>query len=852
MTQFKISTAASTLILTGVVAFTLAGCQQTKTPSTAETDNGVNQSAQLWPQLSMEVKKNAAIEARIDKLLSKMTIEQKVAQTIQPEIRDFTVEDMRHYGFGSYLNGGGSFPKGNKHASVKDWVNFADAMYQASMDSSIDGIAIPTMWGTDAVHGHNNVIGATLFPHNIGLGAMDDPAWSKMIAQATAEEVAATGIDWAFAPTVAVVQDDRWGRTYESYSEDPALVERYAHAFVQGMQGEPEQLLPQQRVISTVKHFIGDGGTQNGDDQGDNLSTEQQLVEIHAPGYFGGLSAGAQTVMASFNSWHGKKNHGNHYLLTEVLKNRLGFDGLVVGDWNGHGQVKGCTNESCSIAFNAGVDIFMVPGQSWKPLYENTIAQVKSGEISMERLNDAVRRILRVKFRAGLFDKPSPAHRALAGKAEIIGNEKHRAIAREAVRKSLVLLKNNHQLLPLSPKQNIVVVGDAANNIAQQSGGWSITWQGTENTNADFPGATSIYQGIANAVTAAGGHISFSSTAELTSKPDVAIVVFGETPYAEGHGDLANLEFERGNKKSLAILKALKAQNIPVVSVFITGRPLWINPELNASDAFVVAWLPGSEGQGVADVILTDASGNIQYDFEGKLPFSWPKQPSQAVLNFYQTPYEPLFAYRYGLTYQSNKQLPQLDETIVVDSNQQPQAMVLFNGVTAKPWQLMLGNSQQQLAMTTNTQTIQGLTVRTTDKVIQEDALSLTWDGSTSAAFFLQSNFPNDLREQSLNQQQLQFSLKLTDNTTTALTVAMNCRLNCTQGVNLTNKLAELQPNQWYSVAIDLTCFAKAGVDFAQIANVFTLESAQAAQISIADLKIDAATEADVKVSCSE
>ena len=279
-----------------------------------------------------------------------------------------------------------------------------------------------------------------------------------------------------FAPTVAVVRDDRWGRTYEGYSEDPEIVREYSAAIVKGLQGHADKdFLGDSRVISTIKHFLGDGGTEGGDDQGNNLSSEQELFDIHAQGYVGGLEAGAQSVMASFNSWHGEKLHGNKYLITNVLKEKMGFDGFVVGDWNGHGQIPGCTNESCSQTVNAGLDIFMVPTDAWKPLYENTIDQVKSGEIKMSRIDDAVSRILRVKFRAGIFNKPSPANRAISGKLELIGAAEHRQVARQAVRESLVLLKNKNNILPLKPNTNVLVAGGGADNIGQQSGGWPAT-----------------------------------------------------------------------------------------------------------------------------------------------------------------------------------------------------------------------------------------------------------------------------------------------------------------------------------------------------------------------------------------
>jgi len=377
--QFK-SNSFTTGMFCLLITPLFVGCNVNKSlsePSIKPDETTAPANIEIWPTLDIAVKKDNVIEAKVASLLATMTLEQKVAQMIQPEIRDINVEDMRKYGFGSYLNGGGAFPNNDKHSTPSDWVNLAEDMYQASIDDSLDGNKIPTMWGTDAVHGHNNVIGATLFPHNIALGATNNPKLIEKIAAITATEVMVTGIDWVFAPTVAVIRDDRWGRTYEGYSEDPEIVREYSSAIVKGLQGAANKdFLGDKRVISTVKHFLGDGGTEGGDDQGNNLSSEQALFELHGQGYVGGLTAGAQSVMASFNSWHGKKNHGNKYLLTDLLKEKMGFDGFVVGDWNGHGQVKGCSNESCPQAINAGLDIFMVPTDAWKPLYENTIVQV--------------------------------------------------------------------------------------------------------------------------------------------------------------------------------------------------------------------------------------------------------------------------------------------------------------------------------------------------------------------------------------------------------------------------------------------------------------------------------------------
>lgn len=813
----------------------------------------------LWPKLNIAVKKDSDIETKIQQLLSTMTLEQKVAQMIQPEIRDIAVEDMRKYGFGSYLNGGGSFPHGDKHSTPADWINLAEAMYQASIDDAIDGISIPTMWGTDAVHGHNNVIGATLFPHNIGLGAANNAALIEDIATITATEVMVTGIDWVFAPTVAVVRDDRWGRTYEGYSEDPEIVRSYSSAIVKGLQGAADKdFLGDNRVISTVKHFIGDGGTEGGDDQGDTLASEKEMFDIHAQGYVGGLTAGAQSVMASFNSWHGKKNHGSQYLLNDVLKDRMGFDGFVVGDWNGHGQVKGCSNESCSQAVNAGLDIFMVPTDAWKPLYENTINQVKSGEISQARIDDAVSRILRVKFRAGLFTKPSPAKRALSGKTELIGASDHRTVAKQAVRESLVLLKNKNNLLPLLPKQNILVAGDGANNIGKQSGGWTITWQGTNNTNQEFPGGTSIYQGIADQVNNAGGKVTLSEDGSFTNKPDVAIVVFGENPYAEGHGDRANVDYQRGEKTDLALLKKLKAQGIPVVSIFLSGRPLWINAELNASDAFVAAWLPGSEGQGIAEVILAKPDNSIQYNFKGKLSYSWPNSPEQAIVNRFDDNYAPLLPYGFGLQYGDENLLnDMLNETVKRDLSKVT-ARKIFNGAMIKPWLLWMFSGNEQVEVNSSSYAIGSLKYRTVDKNVQEDALQISLAGAARAGMRIvsKSNFREDLRSDLEVNSALQFQVKVSVKPTSSVMLAMKCEDdggtegNCGAAIDITKQLSELPVNEWHTMSIDMACYAKSGMNMSGVVVPFELSSTGKVTLSLAEIRLEPNMASDAILSC--
>jgi len=809
----------------------------------------------IWPTLDIAVKADPQIEEKIVSLLATMTLEQKVAQMIQPEIRDISVEDMRKYGFGSYLNGGGAFPNNDKHARPADWVNLAEAMYQASVDDSLDGSKIPTMWGTDAVHGHNNVIGATLFPHNIGLGATNNPELIERIAEITAIEVMVTGIDWVFAPTVAVVRDDRWGRTYEGYSEDPEIVREYSSAIVKGLQGAASKdFLGDKRVISTVKHFIGDGGTEGGDDQGDNLSSEQELLDIHGQGYVGGLTAGAQSVMASFNSWHGKKSHGNKYLLTDVLKEKMGFDGFVVGDWNGHGQVKGCSNESCPQAINAGLDIYMVPTDAWKPLYENTIAQVNKGDISQTRIDDAVSRILRVKFRAGLFDKPSPVNRTLSGRTELIGATEHREVARQAVRESLVLLKNKANLLPLSANQHLLIAGDGADNIGKQSGGWTITWQGTNNFNDDFPGGSSIYDGIKQQVNAQGGSVELNVDGFYQTKPDVAIVVFGEEPYAEGVGDIENLEYQQGIKQDLALLKRLKADGIKVVALFISGRPMWVNAELNASDAFVAVWLPGSEGAAVADVLFTQQNGDINYDFTGKLSYSWPANASQVKINRFDKDYQPLLPYGFGLSYNDNNVLADNLAVSTKKSTTSLQRITLFESSIKAPWKMMITDTDSSSGMNSSIIENKALYLRTIDREVQEDARRIIFNGTEKGQVAFTSSFATDLTPYNKANSALELTVRLPEShrysEQQGVYLSMTCGKQCQGKVNISKELSLLKVDQWHTLSIDIQCFEKSGTDMSNIISPFVLSSTTALSIDFTDVFIKPNSIDAANVSC--
>ena len=657
-------------------------------------------------------------DARIADLISRMSVERKVAQLIQPQINSFTAEDMRRYRFGSYLNGGNGGPYGNEYAEASEWLKLADEMYLASVEPMPGGEpVIPTMWGTDAVHGHTNIIRATIFPHNIALGATRDADLVRRVGEATAVEIEVTGIDWNFSPTIAVAQDDRWGRTYESYSEDPAIVAPLGAALVEGLQGrkgDPNRL-GAGHVIATAKHFFGDGGTDQGVDQGEVTGDIEALKAIHAAPYPAAIAAGVETIMASFNSINGEKMHGNKSLLTDVLRGELGFDGLVVGDWNGHGQVAGCTNTDCPQSLLAGLDIYMVP-DDWKGLLETTVAQVKDGTIPMARLDEAVTRILRVKMRAGLLgDMLQPSKRPNAGDYALLGSADHRAIAREAVAKSQVLLKNNG-ILPLKKGANILVAGRAADDIAQASGGWTLTWQGGGDLdNSYFPGATSIWKGLETAVKEGGGSATLSPDGQYSSKPDAAVVVFGEEPYAEFAGDRKHLGFT--DEEGLGLLRKFKAEGVPTVAVFLSGRPMWVNREMNAADAFVASWLPGSEGAGVADV-LTGATPAT-----GKLGFSWPATCDFGPLN---GPDGALFPVGYGRALTDTSPTAQLDEDcaplLAGPTRALFEAGRLADGTFAFAVKPNVEGEGEYLAQMRGDLTDAGVTVRGYDRDAQEDA----------------------------------------------------------------------------------------------------------------------------------
>jgi beta-glucosidase len=615
--------------------------------------------AQIWPKADIAASSDPALDARVRAIVASMTLEQKVGQMTQADIRSITPDEVRRYYIGSILNGGGAWPSMNMHSSVGDWLKLSDAFYRASMSTDMK-VKVPVIWGTDAVHGHNNVFGATLFPHNIGLGAAHDSALVERIGRATAQQVRATGISWTFAPTLAVVQNPRWGRTYESYSSDPQLVRSYGEAMVRGLQGK---LGSPTSVIATAKHWLGDGGTFHGKDQGETRTSEANLARTHAAGYYGALAANVRTVMVSYSSFtdthtgkHWGKMHGNAHLVGDVLKHRMGFDGLVVSDWNAIGQVPGCTNWHCPQAINAGIDLVMVP-DDWKKFIASTVSDVRAGRIPMSRIDDAVSRIIRVKLESGLFDA-SPAS-GPHPEPSVLHSRQVRELAREAVRKSLVLLKNDGAVLPLRPAGKILVVGKGAASLPMQAGGWSLTWQGDKTSTSDYPFADTLLAALVKKL--GPNRVEYSADGSGVNVRDYSAVVMvaAEKPYAEGAGDItfpASMRHTSRYPDQLRTLERVSGKGVPVVTLLYSGRPVAANDLINRSDAFIAAWLPGTEGMGLADMLLAAPDGRPAFDFTGRLPFDWPQGdclPRDGGIQFHRG---------YGLSLATRSRLGRLPE----------------------------------------------------------------------------------------------------------------------------------------------------------------------------------------------
>lgn len=575
------------------------------------------------------------INKKVDALMSKMTLEEKIGQMTQVDLDAIkqNPDDIAKYSLGSLLCGGNTEVP---DISAKGWAQSYQQYQNIALKSRLK---IPIIFGIDAVHGHNNVDGATIFPHNIGLGATRNPKLVEKVARITALEVRGTGMQWAFAPCVAVARNERWGRTYESFGENPELSKSLGAAAVLGLQ--TKNLKDKTSVLASVKHFMGDGGTTNGKDQGNTECDMNTLREIHLAPYIDAIKAGAKNIMVSYSSWNGLKMHGNKYLLSDVLKKELGFKGFLVSDWAAIDQLGKDYKTDIEISINAGLDMIMIPNG---PDKENNYVQfinflkelVNEGKVPIERIDDAVRRILSVKFEMGLFENYK-VDKKLTAK---VGSKEHRQVAREAVRQSLVLLKNDKNILPLSKSlKRIHVTGRAADDIGIQCGGWTISWQG--NTGNVISGGTTILQAIKNTVSKKT-EITTSTDGKGAEGADVCLVVVGENPYAEMFGDREDLSL---SKDDIQTIENAKASGVPVVVILFSGRPMIITDQISKVDGFIAAWLPGTEGQGVADVLFGD------FKPVGKLPHSWPKSMNQIPINVGDKNYDPLFPYGFGLSY---------------------------------------------------------------------------------------------------------------------------------------------------------------------------------------------------------
>ncbi|WP_345776613.1 glycoside hydrolase family 3 N-terminal domain-containing protein [Pseudoxanthomonas sp. PXM02] len=840
--------------LLGASLLACLSCTAKKEPEQTPAADAASDAAELkdWPALKSSFAQDPAVEARVAEILASMTLEQKVGQMVQPEIKSISPADVRTYYIGSVLNGGGSWPAMNKHAKVEDWVKLADAYYDASMSTDAK-IPVPVIWGTDAVHGHSNVYGATIFPHNIGLGAAHDVELIERIAEATGQSTRATGVTWTFAPTVAVAQDARWGRTYESYSSQPALIREYATAYVKGMQG----LLDKDgNVVATAKHFIGDGATDGGKDQGNATITQSTMINVHGQGYYGAIEAGVQTVMASFNSWNdvaaGKdygKMHGTRDLLTVALKEKMGFDGFVVSDWNGIGQVTGCTDDSCPQAINAGIDMVMVPDK-WKSFITNTIAQVKSGEIPQARIDDAVTRILRVKLRARLWEhKPSASQ--FAGKPESLV---HRDLARRAARESLVLLKNDGGTLPLKKNQRVLLVGKSADSISNQTGGWSLTWQGTDNTNADFPNADSLAAGLREQLGEANVLLRESAEGVDPASYDVIVAAIGETPYAETNGDIVpsdTMSHSRRHPEDLATLKAAAATGKPVVTVLLSGRALYANDLINLSSSFVAAWLPGTEGKGVTDVLVAGADGKPAHDFRGKLTFPWP------AIACPKADSKPQFALDTGLRYGDSSNVGKLPEDSAASCGEAT-ALGIFKQSDIAPFTLQMEAAGATQAVGNDMNSTQrwpqakpALQVATVQVNTQQDAKEVTW--LAPARVFARNPSKNNLAAMATARGVVQFDVVVKQAPTKPVQFTLGCGANCGASLDLTATFSGDAVGRKQTVKVPLACFGKLGADLTGVDTPFSVSADAPFAAAFTNIQVVAgAADAPDVVKCAQ
>ena len=836
-----------------------------------------------WGEAALNPVRDDELELEIETTLSQMTLDEKLGQMIQAEVQQLLPSDITTYKIGSALNGAGVWPGKNRFSSPQVWAEMIDDYWGASQES-FEGrpFSIPFAWAADAVHGHNNLFNATVFPHNIGLGATHDPELIYRIGRATATEIAASGMDWTFAPTVAVPLDARWGRFYEGYSQDPEVVKQFAGQMVSGLEGRASEVEPDTRVLSSIKHWIGDGGTRWGIDRGANFCSEEELFRLHSVGYFSALAAGAQVVMVSFSSWEHDRNydftpgagapynykmHGSHYLITEVLKKQMGFDGVVLTDWDGHCEVSKCTLKDARYCINAGADILMVEARGdWLAILEQTKRDLNEGYITHERIEDAVRRILRVKHRAMLSGKMRPTEREVVrNAASIVGCAEHRAIAREAVRKSLVLLKNDHGLLPLARDKRVLLAGSAATDLSKHTGGWSLSWQSNDVILADFPQAKTLAMALEGALLP-GNLVLLQADFEFDrSAFDVAVVALGEDAYAEMMGDIRpwnSLEYaslKPSYAKDLLLLRKLQDAGIPIVCVYFGGRPLYVNEELNLSESFVVAWLPGIAGEGIADVLVRGENGEVRYDFQGTLPCAWPSTPygfrltcrmdeaAQGLHPEYAGDDSTLFPVGYGLSYasaQSSVEAPihplykQPADVLPLPST----SHLVLLGASADPrfTTRIAGNGFWVGADVSRNQPTDALLGRLEplDYLSERDAFHVYFNGRIASLYLQLPNWNiEDMRGYLVTGADLAFDIRIHSRSKGPVRLSAH---NCYPSVgvyDITQRFQTAPLGEWTSVRVPLQEIAASGSDFSKVNVPFMLHTETELRFDIGNLR---------------
>lgn len=850
-----------------------------------------------WPAVGGATRPDPALEERVEALLGQMTLEEKVGQMIQPELAELTPEDVTRYKIGSALNGAGIWPDGNRHATRQQWIETVDAYWQAAEDAYAGrGFRVPFLWATDAVHGNNNVYGATIFPHNIGLGAARDPHLLRRIGAATAREIAAAGMDWTFAPTVTTPRDRRWGRYYEGYGEDPRIVHAYAPEMVRGIQQDD----PDAGVLACIKHWVADGGTAQGGDRGTARCSEDLLRNVHAAGFLSGIAAGAASVMVSFSSWENPANydhspdqdppynhkvHGSRYLITDVLKDKVGFDGIVVSDWDAHSEVSGCSAGDAGYAINAGIDVLMIAGrEAWQSVHRTTVEHVRAGRIPAERVDDAARRVLRTKMRAGLWERPRPAQRPLAAGtgSGLLGCNEHRALSREAARKSLVLLKHDPGTLPLPRDARVLVTGSGADDIRKLTGGWTLTWQGADLTLDDLPGARTLAGAVADVVGAERTTVDPDLAEADPAAFDVAVAVLGEDSYAEMRGTikpwgtLGYAAAKRSYARDLDVLRRLRAAGVTTVTVFLSGRPMYTTEEINLSDAFIAAWLPGPEAGGITDLLFRPAQGAPAHDFQGRLGFSWPATPRSHAANAvpphipgYRVPPEeqeptgehaPLFPVGYGLTLAGTnapeESAPAADGTVdpvrgprgtlPLDTWTDPTPVPAADGPLPVPWQpggpfdIRVGghNTWSRPAIPFD-ETTDLLVIRAEPAGTPErpDAFALRFKGYPAFIYAQYADgHPADLRGYA-DGGRIEFDVRVVDVPDGPLYLACHDDYPAQPGIDLAPRLAALEPGEWTRLSVPVRELAEAGSDLGHVDVPFMLYSDHKAAVDVAAVR---------------